>query len=194
MSGTEDGSTLGKTGILRPSRSDDAPAWLIQRTARLLRVLFMRLVQSSGVDLTPEMWSVLGRLTARDGQYQSELAESTYRDRPNTSRILAGMEARGLVARRADREDRRRVRCYLTTEGRALVSATAPLAVRTRDRLYAGLERDELEALRRALRRVEANGLALLEELDAVEGAGETGDPRRDTSPRSDPPSTGWRP
>lgn len=154
-------------GILRSGRSDDAPAWLIQRTARLLRVLFLRLVQDEAdVDLTPEMWTVLSRLVARDGQVQSEIAAATYRDRPNTSRILAGMESRGLVFRRPDRDDRRKTRVYLTPEGRSLVSAMAPLAAKTRDQLYEGLKKKELKALRRALRAIESNALAVLQGLE----------------------------
>jgi DNA-binding MarR family transcriptional regulator len=157
----------GADGILRPGRSDDAPAWLIQRTARLLRVLFLRLVQDEGgIDVTPEMWTILTRLVARDGQYQSELAEATYRDRPNTSRILSGMESRGLVYRRPDRDDRRKTRVYLTPEARELVAAVAPLAARTRDQLYDGLKKKELKALRRALRTIEANTLSVLEGLE----------------------------
>ena len=152
-------------GLLQAGRSDDAPAWLIQRTARLLRVLFLRLVQEEGgVDLTPEMWTVLSRLVARDGQYQSELAAATYRDRPNMSRILAGMEQRDLVFRRPDAEDRRKTRIYLTPKAREVVVSTAPLAIRTRDRLYEGLKKKELKALRRALRIIEANTLAALGE------------------------------
>lgn len=157
------------TGILRAGRSDDAPAWLIQRTARLLRVLFLRLVQEEGgLDITPEMWTVLSRLVARDGQYQSQLAAATYRDRPNMSRILAGMELRGLVVRRPDPDDRRKMRIHLTPEARELVAEVAPLATRTRDQLYDGLKKKELKALRRALRTIESNTLAVLEGLDAA--------------------------
>ena len=154
-------------GLFQEGRSDDAPAWLIQRTARLLRVLFSRLVQDeAAVDVTPEMWTVLTRLVARDGQYQSELAAATYRDRPNVSRILAGLERRGLVERRTDPEDRRKTRIYLTTRARDVVSATAPVASRTRDRLYEGLDRAELDALRRALRTIEGNALNALRDLE----------------------------
>ncbi len=169
MAKQKKGKKKGKAGdgILRTGRSDDAPAWLIQRTARLLRVLFLRLVQDEGgLDITPEMWTVLSRLVARDGQYQSELAAATYRDRPNMSRILAGMESRDLVVRRPDRDDRRKTRIYLTPEARELVSAIAPLAARTRDQLYDGLKKKELKALRRALRTIEANTLTVLEDLD----------------------------
>ena len=155
-------------GLLQSGRSDDAPAWLIQRTSRLLRVLFLRLVQEvSAVDVTPEMWTVLTRLVARDGQYQSELAAATYRDRPNISRIIAGMEQRELVVRRPDDEDRRKTRIFLTPRGRDVVSTTAPVASRTRDRLYEGLDREELLALRGALRIIEANTLAILQDLES---------------------------
>jgi MarR family transcriptional regulator for hemolysin len=155
-------------GLLQAGRSDDAPAWLIQRTARLLRVLFLRLVQEQGdVDVTPEMWTVLTRLMARDGQYQSELAAGTYRDRPNMSRILAGMEQRDLVVRRPDADDRRKTRIHLTPAARQLVAATAPVAIRTRDRLYDGLKKKELKALRRALRIIEANTLSALQDLES---------------------------
>jgi DNA-binding MarR family transcriptional regulator len=154
-------------GLLQAGRSDDAPAWLIQRTARLLRVLFLRLVQEQGgVDVTPEMWTVMTRLMARDGQYQSELAAATYRDRPNMSRILAGMEGRSLVSRRPDAEDRRKTRIYLTPRAREIVASTAPLAMRTRDRLYEGLKKKELKALRRALRIIEANTLSALQDVE----------------------------
>ena len=146
-------------------RSDDAAAFLIQRTARLLRVLFLRLVQSSDPALTPEMWLVLSRLLARDGQCQNELAESTFRDRPNMSRILSGLEKRGLVRREPDEDDRRRTRVRLTLRGREAISETAPLAARTRDRLYGGLEKEEIEALRAALRRIEENALDALAHL-----------------------------
>jgi DNA-binding MarR family transcriptional regulator len=156
----------GSPGIKQASRSDDAPAWLIQRTARLLRVLFLRLVQAQEVEVTPEMWLVLSRLLARDGQYQNELADSTFRDRPNTSRIISGLEERGLVRRAPDREDRRRTRIHITQPGRELVAATAPVAARTRDWLYDGLKKKELKALRRALRRIEANTLEAIENLE----------------------------
>jgi DNA-binding MarR family transcriptional regulator len=131
----------------------------------------MRLVQETGGDVTPEMWTVLIRLMARDGQSQSELAAATYRDRPNMTRILAGLESRGLVTRRPDAEDRRLTHVYLTPEARGLIAATTPVATRARDRMYAGLSRKQLADLRAALRRIESNAVTYLEELKAEEEA-----------------------
>lgn len=156
-------------GIVRGERPDDAPAWLIQRASRTLRVLFLRMMEERSAGVTPEMWLVLSRLYARDGQYQTQIADSTFRDRPNTSRILSGLEERGYVRKQRDPDDRRRMRIHLTERGEEFVRGMAPLAARTRDGLYEGLEDDELRMLRRVLRRIERNALNLLEE-----GSGES--------------------
>ena len=129
------------TGIVRERRSDNAPAYLIQRTARLLRVLFLKVVDTSETGVTPEMWLVLSRLLARDGQSQTEIGEALFRDRPNTSRILAGLEQRGFVVRVSDPDDRRRACVKITPTGRAFVVERAPRAIEVRDRLYEGIGR-----------------------------------------------------
>ncbi|TFG66538.1 MAG: MarR family transcriptional regulator [Gemmatimonadales bacterium] len=152
-------------GIVRGDRPDDAPAWLIQRASRTLRVLFLRLMESRASGITPEMWLVLSRLYARDGQYQTQIADGTFRDRPNTSRILSGLEARGYVRREKDADDMRRVRIFLTHQGKEFVQDIAPVAAKTRDTLYEGLTDEELRVLRRALRRIERNALSELESV-----------------------------
>lgn len=150
-------------GIVRSERPDDAPAWLIQRASRTLRVLFLRLMEQRSEGVTPEMWLVLSRLYARDGQYQTQIADSTFRDRPNTSRIIAGLEDRGFVRKDRDEDDMRRFRVHLTEEGKEFVREMAPLAAQTRDSLYDGLSDEELKALRRVLRRIERNALGVLQ-------------------------------
>lgn len=150
-------------GIVRDQRPDDAPAWLIQRASRTLRVLFLRLMDQKASGVTPEMWLVLSRLYARDGQYQTQIADATFRDRPNTSRIIGGLETRGFVRREKDSDDQRRIRIHLTPEGRSFVQEVAPIAARTRDSLYEGLSGEDLKVLRRTLRTIERNALAALE-------------------------------
>lgn len=154
------------TGIVRERRSDDAPAYLIQRTARLLRVLFLKVVDTSETGITPEMWLVLSRLLARDGQSQTEIGEALFRDRPNTSRILAGLEQRGFVVRESDPDDRRRACVKITPNGRAFVIERAPRAIEVRDRLYEDIGKKQLKALRGTIREIEANALTLLQELE----------------------------
>jgi DNA-binding MarR family transcriptional regulator len=156
----------GGSGIVRGRRSDDAPAYLVQRTARLLRVLFLKVVDTTETGVTPEMWRVLSRLLARDGQSQSELGAALFRDRPNTSRILNGLEQRGYVVREPDPDDRRLTRIRITPAGRTFVMERAPLAIQVRDRLYEGIRKKRLEAMRETIREIEENALTILEELE----------------------------
>ena len=158
----QNGNGRDAYGSVRSDRTDDAPVWLIQRASRTLRVLFLRLMESRASGITPEMWLVLSRLYARDGQYQTQIADGTFRDRPNTSRILTGLEARGYVQRQKDPEDMRRVRVFLTHQGKQFVQDMAPVAARTRDTLYQGLSDEEMRVLRSALRRIERNALGVL--------------------------------
>ncbi len=158
----QNGNGRDAYGIVRSDRTDDAPVWLIQRASRTLRVLFLRLMESRASGITPEVWLVLSRLYARDGQYQTQIADGTFRDRPNTSRILTGLEARGYVQRQKDPEDMRRVRVFLTHQGKQFVQDMAPVAARTRDTLYQGLSDEEMRVLRSALRRIERNALGVL--------------------------------
>jgi DNA-binding MarR family transcriptional regulator len=153
-------------GIARERRSDDAPAYLVQRTARLLRVLFLKVVDTTETGVTPEMWRVLSRLLARDGQSQTELGQALFRDRPNTSRILNGLEQRGYVRRQPDPEDRRRTLIHITQAGREYLETRAPLAIQVRDRLYEGIRKKRLDAMRETIREIEENALAILEELE----------------------------
>ncbi|MFO7588627.1 MAG: MarR family transcriptional regulator [Gemmatimonadota bacterium] len=158
-------------GIARGRRSDDAPAYLIQRTARLLRVLFLRVVDTPDSGVTPEMWLVLSRLLAWDGRPQAEIAGSLFRDAPNVSRILSGLEKQGLARREPDPVDRRKVRVHITPAGRAFVERTAPRAAEVRDRLYEGIGKKRLEEARATIRRIEENALGLLAELAELDEA-----------------------
>ena len=69
-------------------------------------------------DLTEQQWRVLRALT--------DLAERTFLLSPSVSRIIADLDERGLVARRADPADRRRSLLSLTDAGHDLVASVAP--------------------------------------------------------------------
>jgi hypothetical protein len=54
----------------------------------------------------------------------------------------------------------------ITPDGRAFVAERAPRAIQVRDRLYEGIEKKQLKALRGTIREIEANALTLLQELE----------------------------
>jgi len=109
--------------------------------------------------LTPAHYAVLARLFEENDLSLQALAERLYRDGPTLSRTLRRMEAAGLIERRADSKDRRRVLHHLAPKGRALIERLRP-EVRAWDRaLLEALDDAQVAALAEVLRRV-------LDELD----------------------------
>lgn len=137
---------------------ENALAFWVHRVYQASRnVMFQRFRALAGEEITPEQWMVLVRCGAQEGQSQSELAALTYRDRPTMSRILSGMEKRGLVRKSADADDSRVWRIHLTPKGRALrKKLLQPVRGLVAD-MERGLDDAALETTRRTLRGLFAN-------------------------------------
>jgi DNA-binding MarR family transcriptional regulator len=122
-------------------------------TTRLAR----RLRRESGAALTPSQLSVMSAIHRRGPVTLGALAECERVAPPTISRVVAKLEADGLVERVGDPEDRRVVRVSTTAAGEDLVSVSrqrktewladrmAQLPARDRARISAAL--DALERL-----------------------------------------------
>src|SRR4051812_5806529 len=76
--------------------------------------------------MTPARFDVLAQLSVAPGISQRELSDRLLVTKGNTCKLLDKMAAQGLVERRADAEDRRSYRLYLTQEGRQLADTLIP--------------------------------------------------------------------
>lgn len=83
-------------------------------------------VRSAGLRI-PE-WRVLACLHDRDGAMITHLARLALVEQSRLTRIIAQMEERGLVQRQNDPKDGRRVRVFLTPDGKALILTLVPKA------------------------------------------------------------------
>ena len=115
----------------------------ITRTARRLR-------QEAGTDLSPSQASALSTIELHGPLTPSQLAERERVQRPSATRIIARLEAAGLVTRVGDAEDGRSSLVSATQQGGALMKRlrsrkNAYLARRLRE-----LDREEVATLDRA--------------------------------------------
>lgn len=136
---------------------EKALAYWVHRVQSAARTTMFREFRRAGEDITPEQWMVLVRLWERDGRTQTELGQATFQDRPTMSRILAGMETRGWLTKRADPESARIWRVHLTALGRSLKSKLVPAAERLVTDMQRGIAEKDLELTRRTLERLFAN-------------------------------------
>lgn len=141
---------------------DDALAFRIHRSNRLLRTHLRRFLEAHEPGLSPEQWFVLARIGERGPVGQVDLAEPVLGDPPNVSRLVDALVERGLVARSPDPADRRRWAVSLTAAGRERTDRLLERTVAERARVFAGLSEDELAGLAAALDRIDGNVRRLL--------------------------------
>lgn len=133
---------------------DNALAFWVHRVYQATRNEMYRAFRERGEELTPEQWTVLVRLWERDGRSQNDLCESTFRDKPTMSRMIAGLENRGLVHRRVDSEDARSRIVSLTKQGRGLREVLVPAARQLVHRMLEGVSEGDAKVTRRTLERI----------------------------------------
>lgn len=100
---------------------------LLMRTARLLRAHIDQALAPFDLDMS--QYLCLSMLAADEGQpsMPSELSTTLDATRTQMTRLLDGLEARGLLRRRASTQDRRSLELRLTAAGRSLVERAAPV-------------------------------------------------------------------
>ena len=138
-------------------RLDNAMAFWVHRVYQAQRNAMYRAFREKDIELTPEQWSVLVRLWERDGRTQTDLSESTFRDRPTMSRMIDALESAGLVERRATKGDARARLVFLTATARELKPRLVPVARRLVGTMLRDISDHDLEITRSTLQKMFAN-------------------------------------
>lgn len=121
---------------------------------RLQRVVaqFARLLRRGAVtELTPSQVSMLGTIWKFDGCRIGELATREAVSNPVATRVVASLEAHGLVAREADAQDGRASRAHITEAGQAALLEFRRVRGQVLQEYLTTLTDEELELLARVL-------------------------------------------
>ncbi|MEC3915226.1 MarR family winged helix-turn-helix transcriptional regulator [Nocardia sp. CDC160] len=89
------------------------------RRSQTRRALNKFAARAGGPAVDPTVFGVLDAVEARDGETTvSDIATALGVDQPRASRLVARAVAEGLLERRADQEDARRIHLHLTAAAR----------------------------------------------------------------------------
>ena len=143
------------------------PAFITFIANKLSRSATVFYQKQFGVNVTE--WRIISLLAIEPGIPASRICHVIGFDKGPVSRTLAGMEERGLVSIRADRQDGRTHSISLTAKGFNTPDQVIAVALERERRLLSCLSKPERETLIGLLLRVHGN-------LDAVKGAGEVDD------------------
>ena len=126
--------------------------FLIADTARLLRKRFNQRAREVG--LTRAQWQVLAYLAMNEGINQAGLADILEIEPITLSRHLDRMEGAGLVIRRTDPNDKRARILLLSDAGEQAAGRIRTVGRCVIEEITAGLEPEEIEAMKRGLRHI----------------------------------------
>lgn len=144
-------------------------AFLIVDAARLQRTVFDRRVRKLG--FTRTQWLVLRRLGEQPGVSQSELADMLEVERATAGRLIDKLEENGWIERRADDDDRRINRIYLTKKGRSVHGIIGPIAEAMVEEELSDLSKKEREVLTDLLLNVKGRLQKMASENEQIESS-----------------------
>lgn len=146
--------------------------FLVHDVSRLRRRVVDRALKPLGV--TRSQWWVLAFLSRSDGMSQVALADELDLGKVALGQLIDRLEKTGFVARRADDEDRRVKRVYLTRRSHALIVRIRENVSVTEKQILEQIDETDLKATVRALRGMKENLIAMIgegEEIDDSDAA-----------------------
>jgi len=147
------------------STPDSSFAYDLHDVTCLFRKHFDR--RAIRLGLTRAQWRALKAIRRREGLSQSELAEFLEMEPIAVGRVIDRLVAAGFVERRADPNDRRRWRLYLTFKAHGVTDDMEVIAAELRQEALAGIDDGDFEAFQRVLAQLRAN-------LSAIESPSES--------------------
>lgn len=100
--------------------------------------------RATGLNLTPEQWSILLSLSYKDGITQQELASTTYKNKPSITRLLDNLQKQTLIVRLGDKKDKRINKIHITKTGCILNDKAKIIAAQTMKDALKGISEDEI--------------------------------------------------
>jgi len=144
--------------------------FLIHDVSRLRRVVVDRSLKPLGI--TRSQWWVLAFLSRRDGMTQTALAVDLDLTKVAIGGLLDRMEDAGFVERRADRNDGRARRVYLTRAGAKIVNTIREKVESTELEILSRVPEEQLNQAADTLRTLKDTLLEMLGgEAEEAEGA-----------------------
>src|SRR5262245_54508498 len=140
-------------------RFDPDPLQSLGYQVRATHRAFARLLQRrlAPHGLNNGFWYVLRVLWEKEGLTQRELADEVNLRESSMMLMLKAMEREGLVKRTRDREDRRRIRTFLTAKSKRLKGKMLPNASEINEIAAQGITKRERAVVLTVLRKMKNN-------------------------------------
>lgn len=150
LSSMQSGTPRGALMLTSKLDLQNNPGFLFRRLQQESVSLFLKRLRP--FDITPLQYTIMRVIEAQPGIDQVTIAAQTVLDTSTVKDIVARLELKKLVERRADQRDRRSRAAFLTPAGAKLLVTVEPYVRRARRELLAPLSVRQQTALLNAVR------------------------------------------
>ena len=110
-----------------------------------------------GINLTPEQFLVMDTLWDEGVLSQQQIADIIFKDKNSVTKLIDALENKGLVARVADKDDRRLNKIHLTERANSLKGDATEVAMRCTNCIINDIPKDELVSFVKVLTKMSNN-------------------------------------
>jgi DNA-binding MarR family transcriptional regulator len=141
--------------MMKDFKLDDSLGFILSKVNGKLKNEFFQELKE--FNITPEQWAVLNFLWEEDGVTPKELADLTFKDKPNTNRILDNLQKKGLITRSPHPTDRRAFLIFLTDVGSDLKAKLIPKAISLLAKATRNIDESKIKEMKIALNQIYNN-------------------------------------
>jgi DNA-binding MarR family transcriptional regulator len=138
-------------------RLQDLFFYSLESTLKSYRRFAQARLQESGIDITIDQWLVLKTIHESPDVTQQQVGSAVFKDFASVARIVQLLEQKRFLRRKPHPNDKRRSELVLTRSGRSLLRTLEPIIRAYRSEALNGVDKAEVERMRRAFSRITAN-------------------------------------
>ncbi|MEI8377452.1 MAG: MarR family transcriptional regulator [bacterium] len=136
---------------------EETIGFVCYRTSLSIKQHLLKQFKENGFDITVEQWGVMYRIFKYDALTQNQIAEKTFKQGPNITRIIDDLEQKNLVSRQPDISDRRKYLLFLTEEGNNTVLNLLQVLVKAKESFSEGISQEEMATTINVLNKIYHN-------------------------------------
>jgi MarR family transcriptional regulator for hemolysin len=114
--------------IIKPAqRLNKLPVFLMEQIVKQYRQEAQKALKAAAAGINVDQWIVLKQVSENNGCSQVEIAQSTVKDAPTTTRTIDQLVSKKLIAKQFDPNDRRKYMVFVTDQGNQLIERLLPV-------------------------------------------------------------------
>lgn len=129
---------------MKDTKLENLYIFLVEKMVKNYKQGSQNILNELKTGITIDQWVVLKYIGENTGSSQVDIAKSSAKDAPTTTRIIDQLVRKKLVQRKADTNDRRKFKLITTNKGNLLIKKIIPKILKHRQNTIKGINETEL--------------------------------------------------